>query len=106
MDKLLKKQNLLLVKDDVGKAKPCTIKLPEQGFAFGKADDKSQEGVGAITSSWMTHNNSKSVGKFKDFKKINKLGINHKGDLNVSYSIFVMKYISRDIIAYMSIFFS
>jgi len=40
------KNNTLLVKDDVGKAKPATRKLPPEGFAFGKPDQKDQEGAG------------------------------------------------------------
>lgn len=31
-----KKSNMLLVKDDVGKAKPSTRNLPGDSFAFGK----------------------------------------------------------------------
>ena len=33
-----KRTNYLIVKDDVGKAKPTTRKLPSQDFAFGKPD--------------------------------------------------------------------
>ena len=61
MEKLIKKNNVLLVKDDVGKAKPSTVKLPKDGHAFGKPDNKDQEGAGVITSSWLTHNKSKSI---------------------------------------------
>jgi hypothetical protein len=41
MDKLIQKRNVLLVKDDVGKAKPCVHKLPATGHIFGKPDDRS-----------------------------------------------------------------
>ena len=33
-----KRTNCLLVKDDVGKSKPTTRKLPGDGFAFGKGN--------------------------------------------------------------------
>jgi hypothetical protein len=33
-----KKTNVLLVKDDVGKAKPSTRNLPSDSFVFGKPD--------------------------------------------------------------------
>jgi hypothetical protein len=33
-----KKTNMLLVKDDVGRAKPTTRDLPQNNFAFGKPD--------------------------------------------------------------------
>lgn len=41
-----KRTNVLLVKDDVGKAKPCTKNLPASDFAFGKMN-KFDEGAGA-----------------------------------------------------------
>lgn len=40
MDRLIAKKNRLLVKDDVGMAKPCVLKLPPQGFVYGKPDTK------------------------------------------------------------------
>lgn len=33
-----KKTNVLLLKDDVGRAKPSTRNLPDDSFAFGKPD--------------------------------------------------------------------
>ena len=35
--------NVLLVKDDVGKPKPNTRKLPRQGFTYGKAEIRDIE---------------------------------------------------------------
>ena len=55
MEKLIQKKNVLLMKDDVGKPKPCVHKLPKEGHTFGKPDDRSQEGAGIITSSWVEH---------------------------------------------------
>ena len=52
MEKLLPKNNVLLLKDDVGRAKPAPFKLPEFGHSYGKPEDRTQEGVGAITSTW------------------------------------------------------
>lgn len=37
------KQNILLVKDDVGKPKPPTRKLPKDGFTFGKPEVRDAE---------------------------------------------------------------
>ena len=48
-------KNALLVKDDVGRAKPCVMRLPPSNFAYGKPDRQDHEGVGAITSSWISH---------------------------------------------------
>ena len=61
MEKLIKKNNVLLVKDDVGKPKPATVKLPKEGHIFGKPDNKDQEGARLITASWATHKSSKST---------------------------------------------
>ena len=43
-----KRTNILLVKDDVGKAKPSTRKLPSEHMAFGKAnrfDESAAQGT-------------------------------------------------------------
>jgi hypothetical protein len=37
------KRNVLLVKDDVGKAKPSTRRLPSEQFTFGKPESKNCE---------------------------------------------------------------
>mgnify|MGYP000129423948 FL=1 len=41
MEKLIQKKNVLLVKDDVGRPKPSVVKLPKDGFIYGKPDDRS-----------------------------------------------------------------
>ena len=38
MEKLMKRKNVLLQKDDVGRAKNCVVKLPEEQFVYGKAN--------------------------------------------------------------------
>ena len=45
------KKNCLIVKDDVGRAKPATRRLPSKDFAFGKTNEK-EEGAGTIVNSW------------------------------------------------------
>jgi hypothetical protein len=49
MEKFVNKKNQLLVKDDIGKAKPITRDMPPEGFTFGKPDKKDSEGAGVIT---------------------------------------------------------
>jgi len=39
-------KNVLLVKDDVGKAKPSTFSLPQGDFGFGKPLEKNAESAG------------------------------------------------------------
>lgn len=41
-----KSSNPLLVKDDVGKAKPATRRLPKGDFSYGKPEGKNLESAG------------------------------------------------------------
>lgn len=52
MANLVARKNRLLVKDDVGKAKPCVLRLPPKDFIYGKPDAKYEEGVASVTGSW------------------------------------------------------
>ena len=72
---VVNKKNMLLVRDDIGKAKPATRDLPLEGFTFGKPDKKDQENAGVVTSSWKAHEGSKAKEAERDFKKLNKMGI-------------------------------
>ena len=72
MDRLIAKKNRLLVKDDVGMAKPCVLKLPPQGFVYGKPDTKQEEGVAVITGSWNYPKQSRGISSEVDFRKLNK----------------------------------
>jgi len=38
-------QNILLLKDDVGKPKPNTRRLPHQAFVYGKPEIRDAEGA-------------------------------------------------------------
>ena len=83
MEKALKRKgnNPLLAKDDVGKCKPCSFRLPTDGFAYGKPDMKDPEGAREVLSSWAYHEQSKVSSSKKDFKNMNKFGIT-KGAIN------------------------
>ena len=65
----------MLVKDDIGRAKPVTRDLPPEGFTYGKADRRDTENAGVITSSWKLHEQSKPKESERDFKKLNKMGL-------------------------------
>ena len=39
------KYNVLLLKDDVGRPKPTTRRLPDERHAFGKAEQRDAEGA-------------------------------------------------------------
>ena len=71
------KTNYLLIRDDVGRAKPTTRVLPPEDHAFGKAEKKQQENAAVITSSWLTgsHIRHSSQHNPRDFKKLNKKAV-------------------------------
>ena len=48
-------KNLLIIKDDVGKAKPSVRKLPSYGHSFGYAPPSDKEGVGQLLTNWTPH---------------------------------------------------
>jgi hypothetical protein len=71
------RRNYLVLKDEVGKAKPTTRDLPSSAFAYGKCDKNKQEGAGVITTSWLYHK-TKGGGDAlnpRDFKKLNKFAV-------------------------------
>ena len=45
--------NVLLVKDEVGMARPCTRELPVWGHSYGLPGIKDPEGVGARKSRFL-----------------------------------------------------
>ncbi|CAI2374087.1 unnamed protein product [Moneuplotes crassus] len=71
-------KNMLLVTDDVGKAKPSTRKLPSENFTYGKAEDQDVEGAGDVMSNWKFHGRSSKHKPDRDFKKLNKMGLKSK----------------------------
>jgi len=74
-----KRTNVLIVKDDVGLAKPSTRTLPKDGFVFGKSNVHNTESAGEVTTSWKAHDPSMTktakAGPVRDFAKLNKLVI-------------------------------
>ena len=71
-------KNMLLVTDDVGKAKPSTRKLPGDNFAYGKADYQDVEGASDVISNWKFHDQSKKSKPDRDFTKLNKMSVKGK----------------------------
>lgn len=59
MERLIRKKNVLLLKDDIGKGKPPSIKLPPVDNAYGKPNNKNEQGAAVITTSWLEHTSSK-----------------------------------------------
>jgi len=70
-----KRTNVLLVKDDVGKAKPTTRKIPSDQFAFGKANVFNESAAEVIDK--FQYRDETEKGRFKhpqvnDFTRLNK----------------------------------
>jgi hypothetical protein len=68
--------NAILVRDDVGKAKPTCYNLPSEEFAYGRPDNPDFEGAREVTMQWLSHvPGPRPMEKMQDFRKINKLGL-------------------------------
>jgi len=66
--------NAILVKDDVGKAKPSVYDLPAEGHAYGRADPPDAEGAREVTMHWAAHIPRKKSGPdCQDFCKLNRM---------------------------------
>ena len=74
-EKLQKSANFLLVKDDVGRAKPTIRVLPGIDFTYGRNIQRDKEGAGAVTSSWQFHTPSPPPTPDRDFKALNFLSV-------------------------------
>jgi len=73
--------NPLLVKDDVGKAKPFTHSLPRGDFAYGRIN-RFSESAGEVIEKYQFRD-EKEKGRFvspdvKDFKRLNKAVLGQK----------------------------
>jgi hypothetical protein len=72
-------RNPLLVKDDVGKAKPSCYRLPPEDFAYGRPDMPDFEGAREVTMQWVAHHaEAKPQADIQDFKKLNKAAVTAK----------------------------
>jgi len=67
-------RNAVLVKDDVGKARPTVYDLPHDTHAYGRCDPPDVEGAREVTMHWASHVPRRKPGAdTQDFKKINKV---------------------------------
>lgn len=78
-----KKSNCLLVKDDVGRAKPSTRRLPQNDHVYGKADLlRDRETATDVCSNWQVYASASHVRNDpRDFKKLNKMSL-RSGSVN------------------------
>ncbi|CAE8606852.1 unnamed protein product [Polarella glacialis] len=78
--------NAVLMKDDVGKAKPTVYSLPHEGHAYGRSEPADVEGAREVTMHWAAHVPRPKMGpETQDFRKLNraaaKSGVRHAKDL-------------------------
>jgi hypothetical protein len=72
----LHSKNPLLVKDDVGRAKPSCYNLPGDDFAYGRPDLPDYEGAREVTMQWVTARPSgERQSDVQDFKKLNRAAL-------------------------------
>lgn len=70
----LRSKNTILVRDDVGKAKPTCYDLPHEAFAYGRAEPADLEGAREVTMHWAAHVPRPKPGEnIQDFRKLNKM---------------------------------
>lgn len=72
------KYNVLLVKDDVGRAKQSTRNIPNESHTFGKAERRDPEDAGKVTSIWQYSRENALSRQDKDFKKLNKSALGNR----------------------------
>jgi hypothetical protein len=66
-------KNPLLVRDDVGKAKPSTYDLPHDRFAYGRPGNHDIEGAREVSMYWVCHKpSSPPENTAPDFVRFNK----------------------------------
>ena len=65
--------NYMIVKDEVGKSKPTTRRLPSFDFAYGRPDQQCQEGASEVCTSWKVHQAKydKESDNVRNFKLLN-----------------------------------
>mmetsp|Transcript_15120 Transcript_15120/g.31659 ORF Transcript_15120/g.31659 Transcript_15120/m.31659 type:complete len:232 (-) Transcript_15120:66-761(-) len=66
-------KNVILLKDDVGRAKKSVYDLPHEGHAYGRSEIPDLEGAREVTMHWAAHvPHPKPESGIQDFKRLNK----------------------------------
>lgn len=67
-------KNIILVKDEVGRAKKSVYDLPHEAHAYGRSEIPDLEGAREVTMNWAPHvPNPRSEPACQDFRKLNKM---------------------------------
>eukprot|EP00434_Breviolum_minutum_P043215 symbB.v1.2.038509.t2/scaffold6022.1/size21679/2 len=68
-----KTNNLLLVRDDVGRPKPTCFNLPDHQFSYGRPGNQDSEGAREVSMRWVGHTRSKRMqAEEPDFMSVNR----------------------------------
>ena len=73
-----KQTNCLLIKNEIGKARPFTRDLPVGDHTYGKRVQADEFSAKDLLSSWNTHEEKNQVDAGRDYKKMNKLACRSK----------------------------
>jgi hypothetical protein len=67
-------RNVILLKDDVGRAKPTAYDLPDETHAYGRSEMPDMEGAREVTMHWAAHvPRPNPAPNQRDFVRINKV---------------------------------
>jgi hypothetical protein len=83
---LTSKSSYLLLKDDVGKARPPTRALPGKEFTYGKSSGLDADHAKELLSSWKFHNPTQDDLPLRDFRKLNKQSLQLGNHTSKHYS--------------------
>ena len=75
---MLQEKNPLLVRGDVGRAKPTTYSLPVETHTYGMKLKREEYGANKLTSEWHLPPITQKKEGERDFKKMNQLGVAEK----------------------------
>lgn len=83
LEKLNQSGNVLLQKDNIGKAKPPTRILPPADWTYGLPDKKDKEGVRernshTVTYIWSEHCKTAETEPDRDFRALNKMSVRNR----------------------------
>jgi len=71
----LRRDNILLLKADLGRSKPSLAVLPEGNFTYGKALIRDKQGARETVNDWKFHTKSVEPIRERNFKMLNKMSI-------------------------------
>mmetsp|Transcript_8010 Transcript_8010/g.18887 ORF Transcript_8010/g.18887 Transcript_8010/m.18887 type:complete len:202 (-) Transcript_8010:381-986(-) len=72
-----KHTNPLLIPVEIGKPRPPVVDLPPPEHVYGIKSELDGEGAGAVIGGWVEHQPNAASMPGRDFKKLNRMALNH-----------------------------